>query len=587
MVAEGGAEPTSVTVTFGLGQGSVLGGRYRLKRLIGRGGMGAVFEAVQEDLGRTVALKCLDPVLATHPEQLERFRREATSAAALGHPNIVSVTDFGPIGKHGEPPFLVMELLAGESLGALLERESVVAAERVAFIASQVLAALGAAHAAGIIHRDIKPDNVFLTQAPAFRDLVKVLDFGVAKLEGESGGRLTGTGAMLGTPAYMAPEQARGAAIDHRADLYAVGATMYQALSGRMPHDAPSFPAMLFAIVEEAPAPLTQLRPDLPPGLVQVVERAMKKDPAERFPSAEAMRAALAPFLSGSAAAPVSSDAPTLVADASVSSAVPTPVVVRSNPPSAPATMATGPSTDAGMAVGPTHASARSGRSVVPILAAAVVAVALIAGVVVVLLAKISADEHAGTKSVAASEPKPSSESALVQPSATMTAATSTTSVASGAATAVGELRPPDARTAAAATASTTGAAASSTAPSATHASRVYGGARGYRSSLDFSECKGCDWDGWKSSFESESAAISQCLKASVNEPPIHEFPYYWVHVQGDGSVASIEVRGDPTPNLDRCLTALLRRHPITKASGEPGLFKVGFSGECPTFQCK
>ena len=226
--------------------GTLLGGRYRLRSLLGRGGMGSVYAAVQEDLGRSVAVKILDPLLACDPGQLERFRREALASAALGHPNIVQVTDFSAP-TNTQPPFLVMELLAGQSLGQLLDRESVVAPQRIAFIASQLLSALGAAHAAGIVHRDIKPDNVFLVSTSAFHDLVKVLDFGIAKLATEEGGaRLTGTGAMLGTPAYMAPEQARGAVVDHRADLYAVGATMYQALAGRLPHDAPSFPAMLF-----------------------------------------------------------------------------------------------------------------------------------------------------------------------------------------------------------------------------------------------------------------------------------------------------------------------------------------------------
>ncbi|HQY63766.1 MAG TPA: protein kinase, partial [Polyangiaceae bacterium] len=266
-------------------------GAYRVGALLGQGAMGAVYEGVQEALGRTVAIKVLHAARGQlREDQFTRFQREARAAAALGHPNIIQITDFQ--WQPGEPPFLVMERLVGQSLGDAIQRGRL-RPQRVAFIASQVLAALGAAHAAGIVHRDIKPDNVFLTVMSMVNDIVKVLDFGVAKLLDEA--PLTMAGAMVGSPAYMPPEQALGGAIDARADLYAVGATMYHALSGRLPIEATDASDFL-ARLDQPITPLEQLVPDLDPGLTQLVGRAMAKRPEARFASAEEMRAALRPW---------------------------------------------------------------------------------------------------------------------------------------------------------------------------------------------------------------------------------------------------------------------------------------------------
>jgi serine/threonine-protein kinase len=271
--------------------GSLLGGRYRIGRVLGHGGMGAVYEAVQEGLGRRVAVKVVHPHLSAQPDLVERFRREAQAAAALGHPNIVQVTDYGAGGA--DPAFLVMELLQGASLAQVIESEKQLPGNRVAFIASQALEALSAAHAAGIVHRDIKPDNLFLTSIAGVTDVVKVLDFGVAKLADPSA-KLTTTGAMLGTPAYMAPEQARGLDVDPRSDIYAVGACMYHALTGKFPFEGVSYNALLFAIAEKTPTAID--RPDVDPRLIAVVERAMHKDPDQRYQTAREMIAALAPW---------------------------------------------------------------------------------------------------------------------------------------------------------------------------------------------------------------------------------------------------------------------------------------------------
>lgn len=277
-----------------LREGELLGGRYRLIKRLGAGGMGEVWEALHEGLGRNVALKVLLPALVGEPELVARFQREARAAASLGHPNIVQVTDFAA--APGEPAYLVMELLSGQSLARAME-DGPMSEARVASIASQILTALDVAHRANIVHRDIKPDNIFLTNVGGAGDVVKVLDFGIAKLYGESeASKLTQTGMVMGTPQYMSPEQARGRPVDARTDLYAVGTCMYQALTGRLPFNAGSFNALLFAIAEEAPPPVSMMRADVDPRLGVVIERALSKDPALRFATAMEMRAALEPW---------------------------------------------------------------------------------------------------------------------------------------------------------------------------------------------------------------------------------------------------------------------------------------------------
>jgi serine/threonine protein kinase len=268
------------------------GGAYRVGRVLGQGAMGAVYEGVQEALGRAVAIKVLHASQGRlRQDQFERFQREAKAAAALGHANIVQITDFQWLA--GEPPFLVMERLVGQSLGAAMVRGGKLSPHRVSFIAAQVLSALEAAHRAGIVHRDIKPDNVFLTLMAMVNDIVKVLDFGVAKLLDEA--PLTMIGAMVGSPAYMAPEQAFGRAVDGRSDVYAVGATMYHALSGRLPIDATD-PGDFLSKVELPKASLGSILPGFDPALSAVVARAMERRPEDRFPSADAMRQALMPW---------------------------------------------------------------------------------------------------------------------------------------------------------------------------------------------------------------------------------------------------------------------------------------------------
>lgn len=268
--------------------GATLGGAYLVGALLGEGSMGAVYEGTQVALGRPVAIKVLKARGGQSRAALERFGREARSAAALGHPNIVQVTEFRP---DFDPPFLVMERLSGESLRQAIAREGRLEAGRVVRIGVQLLDALAAAHRAGIVHRDVKPDNVFLTRLAGDTDMVKVLDFGVAKLLGDA--PLTAHGALMGSPAYMSPEQGAGREVDHRADLFSTGATLYHALTGRLPFDARSLGELLDWLATRPHTPATIIVPGIDPRLVAILDRALCKDPAARFADASEMRAAL------------------------------------------------------------------------------------------------------------------------------------------------------------------------------------------------------------------------------------------------------------------------------------------------------
>lgn len=292
--------------------GTLLGGRYRIGRLLGEGGMGRVYEAVREDFAHMrVAIKVLHPELGENPEHFERFRREAETVAAIDHPNIVRVLDF--CSAEGEPAFLVMERLIGASLAQTIARDGAFAPSRAAFVVSQALGALAAAHRMDVIHRDLKPDNVFLTSMAGIPDVVKLLDFGIAKLLGQHGEQhLTQTGLVLGTPPYMAPEHARGDAVDARSDVYGVGCLLYEALSARRPFSAKNYNALLYAIQQSAAVPIRDLRPELDVGLTDVVERAMSKNPDARFQTADEMAEALEPWVPVGGRRPTAGESPEL-----------------------------------------------------------------------------------------------------------------------------------------------------------------------------------------------------------------------------------------------------------------------------------
>ncbi|MEZ4302681.1 MAG: protein kinase [Polyangiaceae bacterium] len=276
--------------------GQTLGGKYAVLRSIGEGGMGTVYEVRHTALDRRFALKILRPEIAQHGEHLQRFLQEAKVAAAIGHPNIVSVVDFGEHDIRGRSvPFIVMEMLRGASLASILKVEKTLQPRRAARILAACAEALAAAHEAGVIHRDLKPDNIFVARESSER--VKVLDFGVAKMIGAA--RLTKVGMVFGTPHYMSPEQAKGEPIDHRADIYALGVILYECLAGHVPFEADTSMGVLTKQIFANPEPIERVMPDARQlgALGAIVNRCLAKEPADRYSSmdqlADALRQAL------------------------------------------------------------------------------------------------------------------------------------------------------------------------------------------------------------------------------------------------------------------------------------------------------
>lgn len=282
--------------------GKTLGGRYRLRAILGEGGMGTVFEAEHLTLGRVVAVKVLHPTQARKSVAVQRFQKEARSAGTIGHPNICEVYDLGEL-EDGSP-FLVMERLIGETLADRIAREGALGVADVVDVMLQVLSGLHAAHEKGILHRDIKPENIFLNARVGLGPLAKILDFGVAKQIGPpvpGAVELTMTGMVMGTPFYLSPEQARGERdLDQRTDLYAAGVVLYEALTGRRPFSSNNYHALLRSILFGECVPLRDARPDLPADFEHVVAQAMARERAERFLTAIDMQNALAPYYVGS-----------------------------------------------------------------------------------------------------------------------------------------------------------------------------------------------------------------------------------------------------------------------------------------------
>ncbi len=279
--------------------GQILDGKYRIVRLLGSGGMGSVYEGENARIHRRVAIKVLHAHVAAKADVAARFEREAQAAGRIGSEHIVEVLDLGAL--EGGERYMIMELLEGEDLGSRIKRRKRLEPREAGPLMVQLLEGLAAAHDAGIIHRDLKPDNVFLTQSRG-QELVKILDFGVSKfsaLDRESMS-MTSTGAVMGTPYYMSPEQARGAKIDPRSDVYSVGVVMYQAVTGRVPFDAETFNELVFKIALEAPPPVETLVANVEPGFAAILNRAMARDPDQRFQSAREFQQALVQWLSAS-----------------------------------------------------------------------------------------------------------------------------------------------------------------------------------------------------------------------------------------------------------------------------------------------
>ncbi|MCC7385739.1 MAG: serine/threonine protein kinase [Deltaproteobacteria bacterium] len=274
-------------------------GRYSIVRRLGAGGMGAVYEAIHADLKKRVAIKALAPSMVDDPDTRARFLREGEASARIRHPHVVDVYDVGFLDGVA---FLVMEYLDGEDLGARLRREKPLSDLALAEIMLPVCAAVAAAHQQGVIHRDLKPGNIFLARGQMGELVPKVLDFGISKIladkmtDGKTLG-LTNTGAVLGTPYYMSPEQAHGgAALDGRSDQYSLGVILYQCSTGQRPFDAPSMYQVLHRIVQGQFDPPHAVRPDIPEALEQVILKAMAREADDRYPSVLGLGAAMLPF---------------------------------------------------------------------------------------------------------------------------------------------------------------------------------------------------------------------------------------------------------------------------------------------------
>ncbi|HSB60608.1 MAG TPA: serine/threonine-protein kinase [Vicinamibacteria bacterium] len=252
--------------------------RYEIKSKLGEGAMGVVYRALDHGLGRIVALKMLSADLGSDDELTQRFAREAEAIGRLSHPNIVTVYDVGEDEGH---LYMAMELLEGDDLRALLERQvEVPLADRVRILA-QICDGLGYAHSRGVVHRDVKPANIMVTVAGR----VKVLDFGLARMATRE--TITRAGIILGTPDYMSPEQATGQTLDHRTDIFSAGAVFYEFLCREKPFRGRTLHSVLYQIITDEPDPLLTLNPELPARLAEVVHRMLRKDPDRRYPSLE------------------------------------------------------------------------------------------------------------------------------------------------------------------------------------------------------------------------------------------------------------------------------------------------------------
>jgi len=314
--------------------GSIVDDRFRIEEVIGEGGMGVVVRAVHLKLGSQVALKFLQPAALAERVVVERFEREARAAARLTSDHIARITDVGSLPNGA--PFIIMEYLTGETLAAMLRRRGALPIAEASHIMSQVAEGLAEAHSSGIVHRDLKPANVFLASKPNGKTVVKLLDFGISKVEEGLGvdPELTTATTLLGTPNYMAPEQLVSAkTVDSRADIWSCGVVLHRMLSGQVPFDADSIIQLSVKLMNEEPPDLSQLRGDVPPGLAKIVRKCLERDPKNRWQTTLDLSRALHPYASSFE----SSRLPPLAADTeTVKQPFPTRPVTASSLPPAP-----------------------------------------------------------------------------------------------------------------------------------------------------------------------------------------------------------------------------------------------------------
>ena len=267
--------------------GTTFDHRYKIEKLLGEGGMGFVYLARHKVIDKKVAVKVLRADLAKDREILDRFLQEAKSASSIGNEHIVDISDFGDLPDGST--YFVMEHLEGKSLAEFCDGGHTLSVDRLCHIGMQIADGLAAAHQRGIVHRDLKPDNIFLIPRGGDPDFVKILDFGIAKVQGSSNTKLTKAGAVFGTPHYMSPEQAAGAPVDHRADIYALGIILYELMAGQLPFNADNFMGILTQHMYKAPVPIRALvpAPDCPPSFEAVVLKCLSKKPEARYASME------------------------------------------------------------------------------------------------------------------------------------------------------------------------------------------------------------------------------------------------------------------------------------------------------------
>jgi len=354
--------------------GQILADRYRVVRLIGEGGMGQVYEAQHVNINKRFALKLLRPEIVSNAEAVARFRQEAWASSSIGHENIIEIEDFATLPSGAV--YLAMEFLDGKALSERMREEPALSFGESLDVMLQVSSGLAAAHDKGIVHRDMKPENIFLGQKYG-RPLVKILDFGIAKVSGAEGNRsLTRTGTIFGTPHYMSPEQALGKTLDHRADIYSVGVIMYELFTGKVPFEAESFMGILTKHITTQPMPPRQAAPerDIAPAVEAIILRALAKEPDERYQTMAELGGELA-AIAGELAPEVLQPRPSSQALAQIARAPSTAMPARTPTPM--------PRPPSGAQPLPVDAAPAKKRSAAPYIALACVLVAGAAGAVV------------------------------------------------------------------------------------------------------------------------------------------------------------------------------------------------------------